>query len=801
MVRKRKPVICVCMLFVLLTFIHLLPLPLHPSRSVSETIDSLLNTWIISHVHSRLFSNPLELFQANIFHPHPNTLTYSEHLLPQALLALPVALILKNPILAYNVVFLLAFFLNGFIMYLFIRYLTKSELAGIACGIMFAFNTYNFNHISHLQMLYAWPIPLSFLFLHKYFGEGRLKDSVFFSLFFAVQALCSIYYGLFFISILAVMLPIFLLVYRKRVNISFLLKLAVPLGVAGSVLLAFSLPYLSLFKTFGFQRGLTKGADLIHYLAVNPHNVILARMLNSLGRHEYFLCPGLGALILAALFLWKKRSLFRISVRPLRWALYALIMVHSLVIGILLGTGGFSLDLGFFRVSAHNLAKPAFILFILSLFVLIAGLLRFIRKRDEKSPNADRHVFLYTVLFSWSLLLSMGSSFNFLGDSTSVVSLPFQWFYEHLPGFKGIRVPSRYAIFVIFSVVVLSGHGIKLMERRIRGRKYAFYAGAGLLLLLNLEYLSLPQRIRYVPVKEDIPPTYLWLKDRPGKQVIVELPFRDPIGRDAIYMYFSIYHRKRMVNGYSGFFPPAIFYIRKMFRAFPSWASMDILKALDVDFVILHRKMYKDEVGSRIIQRIEKDFSGDLKLRKKFHYTFKKPNDVSDKFGEDFVYEVISSQEEKEPEEGAEYQEIHPQLWDVTSNRGAPLLAFLRDNNWTTHWTTGREKTTGDYLLVEFREPERVDKVSLYLGRFLYDYALRMRVETSSDGERWHVYHRLFSPGEFVKNLVYKPLELVQSISLPGERIKFLKIVQVGNDKMFWWSAVELKLYKKVSEN
>ncbi|MFQ6110303.1 MAG: hypothetical protein ACE5L7_12200, partial [Candidatus Aminicenantales bacterium] len=347
MVRKRKPVICVCMLFVLLTFIHLLPLPLHPSRSVSETIDSLLNTWIISHVHSRLFSNPLELFQANIFHPHPNTLTYSEHLLPQALLALPVALILKNPILAYNVVFLLAFFLNGFIMYLFIRYLTKSELAGIACGIMFAFNTYNFNHIGHLQMLYAWPIPLSFLFLHKYFGEGRLKDSVFFSLFFAVQALCSIYYGLFFISILAVMLPIFLLVYRKRVNISFLLKLAVPLGVAGSVLLAFSLPYLSLFKTFGFQRGLTKGADLIHYLAVNPHNVILARMLNSLGRHEYFLCPGLGALILAALFLWKKRSLFRISVRPLRWALYALIMVHSLVIGILLGTGGFSLDLGF----------------------------------------------------------------------------------------------------------------------------------------------------------------------------------------------------------------------------------------------------------------------------------------------------------------------------------------------------------------------------------------------------------------------------------------------------------------------
>ena len=164
---KKKTSFWVLVLFVLLTFIHLLPLSLHPSRSVSETIDSLLNTWILSHVRHQLFSDPGNLFQANIFFPYSNTLTYSEHLLPQALLSLPVALVSRNPILAYNVVFLLAYFLNGYVMFLFVRYLTKNQLAALACGLMFAFNAYNFNHISHLQLLYAWLIPLSFLFAHK----------------------------------------------------------------------------------------------------------------------------------------------------------------------------------------------------------------------------------------------------------------------------------------------------------------------------------------------------------------------------------------------------------------------------------------------------------------------------------------------------------------------------------------------------------------------------------------------------------------------------------------------------------
>ena len=152
---KKEIKAWVLIIFGLLTLLHLFPLSIHPTHSVSETIDSLLNTWILSHIHHQLFSDPFKIFRTNIFYPNPDTLSYSEHLFPQALLSLPVYYFFRNPILAYNVVFFLAFILNGYAMFLLVKYLTKNNFAGIACGMIFDLNTFNFNHITHLHILTA----------------------------------------------------------------------------------------------------------------------------------------------------------------------------------------------------------------------------------------------------------------------------------------------------------------------------------------------------------------------------------------------------------------------------------------------------------------------------------------------------------------------------------------------------------------------------------------------------------------------------------------------------------------------
>jgi len=90
----------------------------------SDFGDPLLNAWILAWDATHLGRG---WWNANIFHPHPLALAYSEHLLPQAIQILPVYALTKNPILCYNLLFLSTFVLSGLGMFLLAR-----ELAPIA---------------------------------------------------------------------------------------------------------------------------------------------------------------------------------------------------------------------------------------------------------------------------------------------------------------------------------------------------------------------------------------------------------------------------------------------------------------------------------------------------------------------------------------------------------------------------------------------------------------------------------------------------------------------------------------------
>jgi len=95
-------------LFSLMALIQLYPLSLHPQNALNDTGDCFLNTWILTSVSRQLFSNPFKIFEANAFYPYSRVISYSEHLLPLALLFSPVYHLTQNPVLAYNFVFFYA---------------------------------------------------------------------------------------------------------------------------------------------------------------------------------------------------------------------------------------------------------------------------------------------------------------------------------------------------------------------------------------------------------------------------------------------------------------------------------------------------------------------------------------------------------------------------------------------------------------------------------------------------------------------------------------------------------------------
>ncbi|MCX7840198.1 MAG: hypothetical protein N2559_12200, partial [Anaerolineae bacterium] len=119
------------LLFLALTLVMTNPLVLHLTYAVEDKQDALLNTWIIAWVGHALITDPLNLFHANIFYPYPNTLAFSETLLPQGLFALPFNLAFDNTILGYNLVLLASFFLAAYGMYLLVFDVTRARGAAI----------------------------------------------------------------------------------------------------------------------------------------------------------------------------------------------------------------------------------------------------------------------------------------------------------------------------------------------------------------------------------------------------------------------------------------------------------------------------------------------------------------------------------------------------------------------------------------------------------------------------------------------------------------------------------------------
>jgi hypothetical protein len=92
----RKATVAALLLFIVTSLVLTYPMPFHLPDAVEDRQDALLNVWITAWDGHQLLSDPLHLFDANIFHPYPRTLAYSELLLGNGLLALPITAASSN---------------------------------------------------------------------------------------------------------------------------------------------------------------------------------------------------------------------------------------------------------------------------------------------------------------------------------------------------------------------------------------------------------------------------------------------------------------------------------------------------------------------------------------------------------------------------------------------------------------------------------------------------------------------------------------------------------------------------------
>ncbi len=159
--------------------------------------DALFSAWRLAWVAHQLPRDPLNLFNANIFHPEPRTLALSDAMLVPALMTAPLLWLGVPQLVAYNLVFLASFALSGAAMFLLVRSLTGRAGAALVAGFIFAFLPYRYMHYPHLELQVAQWMPLCLWALHRTVRTGRLRDGLLTGLFLALQALSSLYYGIF----------------------------------------------------------------------------------------------------------------------------------------------------------------------------------------------------------------------------------------------------------------------------------------------------------------------------------------------------------------------------------------------------------------------------------------------------------------------------------------------------------------------------------------------------------------------------------------------------------------------------
>ena len=165
---------------------------------------------------------------------------------------------------------------------------------------------------------------------------------------------------------------------------------------------------------------------------------------------------------------------------------------------------------------------------------------------------------------------------GFVG-SLGVHAFLHRFLFAHVPGFRALRVPARWAIDAYLGMTMLVAYGAAW-------RRWIAVAAAAVLVV---ELHAAP--IRWHCTSPQIPPVYEWLKTQRGP--IAELPL-DP-EREWYYLRFATEHHLPMVNGISSFDAPRFVALASE----PHEKLMDDLRALGVRLIIEHDGD-TDRVGS-----------------------------------------------------------------------------------------------------------------------------------------------------------------------------------------------------------
>ena len=255
--------------------------------------------WWVSHY----LTHGGSLFDTNIFFPARRTLAYSDAMLLQGALAVPLRAIGLNPVAVSNLLTLGAMAACGAAAWLLAKRLTGHMGGALLAGIVFAFAPARLDHIAHMELQWAFWMPLAFWAWHRTLDEGAFLDGLLVALFMLAQLLSSIYFGIFLGMTLAVLAALTVIARRFRIPGPALVGLGVGAVLLGLVASEYSRPYTAVEKQVG-QRDRAEierySAKFSSFTSTRPDNWLYGNATGTWDEEEKHLHPGVTPVVVGA---------------------------------------------------------------------------------------------------------------------------------------------------------------------------------------------------------------------------------------------------------------------------------------------------------------------------------------------------------------------------------------------------------------------------------------------------------------------------------------------------------------------
>jgi len=223
----------------------------------TDSGDGRYSVWNVAWVAHALVTDPLHVYDANIFYPHRRTLTFSEPNIGAGAMAIPFYWLGgKNPHFAHNAVLLLSFVLAMAGVYALVAHLSGARAGAAVAAVSFAFCPFIYSHLTHIQLLMTAGMPFALLAMHRYIARPSAGRAVALGLILAAQALSCGYYGI-YAGLLVGYGFIFYGISRGAWrSLRYWLGIAAAAVIAIAIVGPFFLPYIDLKGDTGFERSI-----------------------------------------------------------------------------------------------------------------------------------------------------------------------------------------------------------------------------------------------------------------------------------------------------------------------------------------------------------------------------------------------------------------------------------------------------------------------------------------------------------------------------------------------------------------